>query len=264
MKTKYLFFLWALLFVCLTPGVRPDPRAEFVGNFPTGLLQLEKKVRYYLFVPQEYSPDKGWPLLVLVGERGEDPRKAVQNWVDWAKQNQILILALPNLVPERESPDVYDRWLFEVKYEISLRYRIDPNEILIVGIGGGAHYSAYLTLKYPDEFTAAALFRRAWPGPLESLSEPVSKAARQPSFYLALDPESPDFPQVEKKALQLEKKGYEVALDRLKPDEDFTKLRDRMLQWFRYQSETRALAKESADKGWSGAIRKGVRKFFEV
>ncbi len=264
MKTKRFLFLFLVLLCILSGTFRPEAKAEFLGDFPTGLLQLEKKAPYYLFVPAEYSPDKGWPLVMIFGERGQDPRKLINGWVDWAKQNQILVLVLPNFFPETGVPYIFDQWVFEVKLEIGMRYRIDPNKILLVGFGSGAHYSSYLALKYPDEFTAAALIRKAWAGPLEKLAKPVSDSKQQPSFYLALDPKGEEFSSLEKKALELEKKGYEIALDRLKSGEDFAKLRDRMLQWFRYQSETRALAKEGAARGWTGAVGRHVRKFFEV
>jgi predicted esterase len=243
----------------------PQAHAEFFGDFPTGLLQLEKKEPYYLFVPSGYSPERTWPLLLVVGERAQDPKEVIEPWVNWAKEKEILVMAVPNLSPVGGVPDLSDQWLFEVKQEITERYRVDSTQILLVGVGEGGHYASYLGLKYPSEFTAAVLVGEAWAGPYQDLAHPSDTRGNQTPFYLAMDQTGAGFSQVEKKALELEKKGYHVTLEALKAGEDLAAFRDRLYQWFRNQSEQRVLAWEKPKRaGWWEKIKKAIAKFFEV
>lgn len=230
--------------------------AEFYGTPPTGLFLLEEKHPCYLFVPASYSAEKSWPLLILLGERGDDPQEVIEPWVEWAKQNEFLVLAPSNLLNERENPEITDRWLLKMNRQTGERYRIDPARVLLIGVGAGAHYAAYLGLNYPEEFQAAALIGGAWAGPLESLMKPSKEDARRVPFYIALDPARADFSQVETKSVELEGRGYRITMERLRaqanrqglPDQaasrrpsklaqaELSALRERILQWFRDRS----------------------------
>lgn len=214
--------------------------AEFYGTPPTGLFLLEEKHPCYLFVPASYSAKKSWPLLVLLGERGDDPQEVIEPWVEWAKQNEFLVLAPSNLLNERENPEITDRWLLKMNRQMGERYRIDPARVLLVGVGQGAHYAAYLGLNYPEEFQAAALIGGAWPGPLESLMKPSKEGARRIPFYVALDPQGTDFREAEAKSVELEGRGYRITMERLQAKAELSALRERILQWFRDRSAENA------------------------
>jgi predicted esterase len=257
--------LSTFLLLTLIGFAGPQAHSEFFGDFPTGLLQLEKKEPYYLFVPAGYSPERTWPLLLVVGERAQNPKEVIEPWVNWAKEKEVLVLAVPNLTPIDDVPYNSDQWLFEVKQEITDRYHIDSSQILLVGVGAGGHYAGYLGLKYPSEFTAAVLVGEAWTGPFQELVDPSNTRANQTPFYLAIDQTAAEFSQVEKKALELEKKGYHVTLEALKAGEDIASVRDRMYQWFRSQSEQRILSWEKPKRaGWWEKFKKAIAKFFEV
>ena len=258
MKSQRIF-LGALLFCFFGIALIGESQAEFLGTAPTGLLLLEKKNHpYCLFVPPDYSMEKTWAFLVLLGGSGKEPKEVVRPWLEWAKQNHFLIL-VPSVIPREGSvPTDVDRWLFEIKEEVGQRYRINPSQILLTGVEEGAHYAAYLGLNYPKEFSRAVLVRRAWAGPFEKLMRPVSDARKQIPFYVALDPKGRSFPAMEARALQLEKKGYRIAFDPLKPAEDFSGLQDRLLKWFLGDSEFGA--KRSREKPSS----KWKEKFHEI
>lgn len=243
MKRCHIFLL-PLFFCFLGSSLIREARAEFFGSVPTGLLSLEKRYPCYLYVPPDYSPEKTWAFLVLVGQSGKDPKEVIQPWIDWGKEKHFLIL-VPDLSPrEGYVPSPVDDWLKEVKREISQRYRIDPAQVLLAGIGSGAHYAAYLGMNYPEEFSAAVLVRGAWAGPFEKMIRPKSDARRQIPFYLALDPKAKEFSKSEAWALKLEKKGYKITLDPLKLEENFAEFQNRMAQWFREDTEARTLLRK--------------------
>ena len=261
MKHRGMFFLSILfcVFFCPLTGIHA---AEFYGNAPTGLLQLEKKYPYYLYVPKEYSTDKKWPLAIVIGNTAQEPKVVVEEWQDWAKTNQVFLLVTSIFPKEGYLPVEVDRWIFRIKQEVAERYRIDSSQVLLIGVESGAQYSAYLGLKYPNEFSATALFRRAWPGPLEKLMRPSKEPIEQTPFYVAVDPNLEVFPAIEAKAAELEQKGYFVTFDPLKTDEDFSLHRDRMAKWFLQELQNRAPIPIKPRTGFKGTLREMWKNIF--
>jgi hypothetical protein len=135
---------------------------------------------------------------------------------------------------------------------------------LLAGFEFGSEYAAYLGLAYPEEFSAAALVEGRVPGSFEKLMRPTSDRKKQISFYLALDNQGEDFSRAEKWALELEKKGYLITFDPLKAGEDFTLLRERMIQWFRGDFETRTLLKEKPRTTFKEKTKSFLSELIEV
>ncbi len=260
---RILFFL---IFLNLIAGVPlHESRAEEIyGQFPTGLLQLEKKHPYYVYVPEAYSPDKGWPMLFLLGKRGDEPKEIIGSWVDWAKQNQFIVLAPTNVAPEKDVPELADQWLLSVKQEVKERYKIDSARIFLVGLESGAHYAAYLGTRYPQEFSGVVLVGGAWPGSFEKIIKPSSDPDKQVPFYVLMNPKGEGYGAVEAKANEFEKKGYPVTLESLKDVEDISAVRDRLTQWVRKESEARAILKEKPKKTFKQKKDRFLRDFFTI
>lgn len=260
---RVIFFLFALF--SLTGLLGPGAAAEFYGAAPTGLLELEKKHPYYLFVPPDYSPEKSWPLAVVFGETEKNPRDVAASWADWAKANGFLVL-VPAIFPRDGSvPNEVNRWLLDVKREVSERYRVHPSQILLVGLDSGAPYAAYLGVEYPKEFRAAALIRKAWGGPLAALTSPSFDPERQIPFYVAVDPNDAVSLEVESQALAFEKKGYPVTLESLRPDQEFSKVQERIAAWFQAGLESRTATEKSAKtkRGFKGILKEIKKNVFE-
>jgi predicted peptidase len=256
--------LFAAVFFCSLAGVFiPRLETAFIGDLPTGLLQLEKKHTYYLFVPPGYVPDKSWPIIFLIGERGADPKTLIGPWVKWAEKNQFFLVAVPNLTPEKDVPYKVDEWLLEIKKEIDERFRIDRNQILLMGYESGAHYAAYLGVKYPEEFSAAALFRRAWVGPFEKLIKLDGDVRKKIAFFVAIEPNDAVYQATEAKALEFEKKGYAVRMETIRPQEEAA-LMERMIQWFLNDVESRTILKEKPKVTFKEKFNEAVHNFFET
>ncbi len=258
-------YLSLLIFVFTFCGVITPVQAEFYGTPATGLLVLEKKYPYYLFVPPEYSQDKSWPLLIIMGERAAEPKELIEAWVEWAKQKKVMVMAVPTLVPEKDLPEAADRWLINVKRDILERYRVDPSNILLMGTGFGAQYAAYLGLSHPEEFGAVALVKGAWVGPFERLVKATSDRKRQISFYVLVNPQDKDYAANEKKALSLEQKGYQIKMEPLKKGEDWLTARDPLFAWFNEHTEFRALKRKGkADATVKGKIKEIRQNIFGI
>lgn len=259
-------FLPLVVFVFIFCGMLTPLGAEFYGTPATGLMVLEKKYPYYLFVPAEYSQDKSWPMVIIMGERAAEPKELIQPWVEWAKQKKVLVVAVPTLVPEKDLPEAADRWLINVKREILERYRVDPSNILLMGTGFGAQYAAYLGLAHPEEFGAVALVRGGWAGPFERLVKATSERKRQISFYVMVDPKDKDYLANEKRALWLEQKGYQIKMEPLKNGQDWLALRDPLYEWFNEHTEFRALKrkKDKTNRGMKATIEEIRKNIFGI
>lgn len=260
-RTFLLPFFFCFIFLNSFVG---NLKGEFFGSVPTGLLALEKKHPYYLYVPPDYSSEKAWAFLVLLGQSGKDPKQVIEPWVEWAKQNHFLILVPGLSFREGTVPDLADKWILKIKEEVGERYRVDRSQILLTGIGSGAHYAAYLGVNYPHEFSAAALVRGSWAGPFEKLIRPKSSSRRQISFYLALDPDSKEYPRMEQWALRLEKNGYRIKLDPLKLNEEFSGLQQRIAQWFHQDTDARTILAKRPRLKTKEKIDGFIKDFLEV
>ncbi len=259
---KGLVSFCLIFFFGLAGSPARETRAEFIGEPPTGLFLLEEKHPCYLFVPADYAPEKSWPLLLLLGGRGEDPKEVIEPWVEWAKKNGFLVLAASNLFNDRgEKPEAADRWFLQVKREMTERYRVNPSRVLLVGLGSGAHYAAYLGLNYPNEFSGAALIGTAWPGPLEPVMVPPVSETRRISFYLALDPQGEEFSKVESKSRQLEAVGCRITFEPLKAGQELSGVRESILRWFLQNSESEE--SEEPGRGLTKLVKEMRRNLFE-
>ena len=239
--------------------------ADFYGDSATGLLQLEKKYPYYLFVPADYSPEKAWPLVLILAERGEDPKTAIEPWLEWAKQRKLMVAALPQLVPEHEVPTAANEWLIKVKREMVERYRVNPANILLVGRGSSGHYVAYVGLNFPKEFSGIASIQKAWAGPFEKLMRSTRDRSEQADFYAAVDPKEGQYPAIERKALELQGKGYQIKVDTLNSGGDWLKVRDSMIQWFLENSESRSMKVSSKNRtAMKGKIQEVWKNLFQM
>ena len=256
MKRGVIFFLFLVLSF-------QSGWAEIYGTSPTGLLALEKKHPYYLFVPAEYTPDKGWPLVVLLSRSGKNAEDIASQWADWAKTNQILLLVGSVLPREGTIPEETDRWWLRIKKEVTERYHIAGAQILLLGVESAGPYAAYLAMKYPEEFSAAALLRQASPGALDKVAKASTNLRKHIPFYVAVDPASQNYPAAESWVAELEGKGYQVTVDPLKTDEDFSAHRERMMKWFLEGSETRSLkAQKKPKQGFKGLVKQMKKNMF--
>ncbi len=237
--------------------------AEIYGTSPTGMLELERKHPYYLFVPAEYTAEKGWPLVVLLSRTGKKAEEIAAEWADWAKKNQVLLLVGSVFPREGTIPEETDRWWLRIKKEATERYHISPSQILLLGVGNAGPYAAYLGLKYPEEFSATALFRQASPGSLDKIAKASTNPRKHIPFYVAVDPDSQNCSAAESWMAELEGKGYEVVADPLKTDEDFSAHRERMMKWFLEGTETRSIKAEKKPKqGLKGLIKTMKKNMF--
>jgi hypothetical protein len=160
-----IFFFVVILLIAI-----PSAQATFFGEVKTGLQNVASdQYGYTLYVPTEYSPERSWPLVVLLKEEGDLAEEFIQDWVGLAQSRGFLVYCpnYPKLL--QGSPREIDKWLLRHKSDIEKQFEVDPNRTWVAGSGFGGHYGLYLGLRYPKEFAAIASLGDALQGRLTKL-----------------------------------------------------------------------------------------------
>ncbi|HTL48217.1 MAG TPA: hypothetical protein VL688_09205 [Verrucomicrobiae bacterium] len=261
------FFFFLSLAVSLAGFKSPAGADTFYGNSPTGLLDLSAEYRYpvFLYVPQNYKPDRKYPLIITVPDEGESPEKNIEYWTNLAKRRSLLVLSATNLWPE-DTPYSMDEWILKIKREISQRYQVDPSKIFLTGKKGGAQYAGYLATNYPEEFSAVVLMNGHWDGKFGKLLHLRNRPAKQiPFLVVANEGDQPLIDAVEKSAAKFEKKGYLVTLMKAKEDEQNSQeFKEKLLEWGQTSSETWGRKIRDSQKSWKEKSLNWMEKFFRV
>jgi len=135
-----------------------------------------------------------------------------------------------------------------------------------VGKDSGAHYAAYMAIKYPKEFTAVALLGQAWDGPFSQLIDPRSDAADQVPFYVALKTDGDARSRNQAWFDKLQRKGYPIHLVDYKTDEELNDLefKKSVFDWMEATGQSWETSVAQSQQSWKGKFKKGVKDFFAI
>lgn len=155
MKSFFRILVYITALYCLQA---PLARAAYIGEIESGLQFVEEdsRTKYHLYIPQDYSFEKRYPLVLAIADSAEDTESYANQWTEEAEKRGVIVV-----VPEvekvvRGSPAYVDKWLFELLTRLKRRYNVDRGKVLLTGFGAGADYVFYLGLRYPKSFSAAA------------------------------------------------------------------------------------------------------------
>jgi len=246
------------------PGVEPIQST----SIPSGLLEVNGfKYPVYLFVPKDYKLDRTYAMILIAPDKLLTAQQQIEYLTGLAQRRSIFILAPYVLWPKSgTTPYSLDSWLLSVKNEVIGRFPINKKRIYLIGKDSGAQYAGYLAVKYPKEFSAAALLGEAWDGPFAQLVDPHSDAADQLPFYIALkvggDARSRNQVWFDK----LQGKGYPLHLVDYKTDEELDDLefKKSVFDWMESAGQSWEASVAQGQKTWKGKFKKGVKDFFAV
>lgn len=242
-----------LFFLFIASSLTIPAAAEtFFGTVPTGLMELQDyKYPVFLYVPANYQPTKNYPMIFSIPAEGESPEKNIEFWLSLAKRKSVIVVSPTNLRPE-DVPYAMDKWLLQIKDDITKRYRVAPLKTYLVGKDGGAHYAAYLGTSYPNEFSAVAALGGSWIGKYAKLIRLQGKPRRQVPFFVALRDDQGDLIEATKsRAFEFEKKGYPIYFVKLEGDETFEaeSFKKEIMKWLEEKSlKWREIVEESNKK----------------
>ena len=140
------------------------PAAEAGQRAQTMKKQVEVKVDYLLYLPEDYGKEQGkkWPVILFLhgaGERGEDvnlvakhgPPKLLSGKTDLAVKNFIVV-----------SPQCpANRWwqpheVVALLDEVGEKHAVDADRVYLTGLSMGGFGTWETAARYPDRFAAIA------------------------------------------------------------------------------------------------------------
>ncbi len=225
--------------------------ASASSNPGTGLIAWEACEQHEactLYVPDAYTPERDWPLIVALHGASGSGREYVWTWQRLAAEHGYLVLAPKSteitwsvLEPHIDTASVtaaIDRVLAD--------YRIDRRRVLLTGLSDGATFSYLLAFLAPEYFAGVAPIA----GELSQVAEPLLRRREGRAVPLLVVHGAHDhiFPiqTVRSTCGLLTHLGYDVRFDEL-PDwghaYPYRIHRERVLPWF---EELTARARTSA------------------
>jgi len=217
-------------------GLEPDANPEPVGVFHVGPAEVGEGGGFSLYVPEWYSPERSWPLVVaLHGGHGRG-RDFLWTWLREARSRGALLLAPTSQGPTWSflGADVDAPRLRSLIETVAERWTLDRDRILLTGLSDGATYTLFCGLREDSPFTALAPCSGVLHPTL--LAEGRMDAARGRRIYLVHGARDWMFPvglaQAAHEALQ--DAGAEIVYREI-PDLAHAYAREenpRILQWF--------------------------------
>lgn len=135
--------------------------AGYTGFVFSSLELASRSYPYALYVPRSYDHRRAWPLILFLHGRGECGS-------DGSRQLHVglgpELLAQPDrwpylvLFPQKPAKD--DEWeqheaaLLAMLDEVSGRYNVDPNRVLLTGLSQGGHGTWVLGARHPERWAA--------------------------------------------------------------------------------------------------------------
>ncbi|MFH1208187.1 MAG: hypothetical protein V1673_01335 [Candidatus Omnitrophota bacterium] len=245
------------------------PEAQvFTASNPSGLVEVSGyKYPVFFFAPKDYKTDRTYAMIMIAPAKDAKAEEQIEYLTGLAQRKSIFILAPYVLWPKAgDTPYRLDEWLLTVKRDMVERFPISKERVYLVGKDLGAHYAAYMAIKYPKEFAAVALLGQAWDGPFSQLIRPRTDAADQVPFYIAMKVNGEARSRNQAWFDELQKKGYPLHLVDYNRDEELNDLefKKSIFDWMESTGQSWKASVAQGQKTWKGKFKKGVKDFFAV
>lgn len=166
----------------LEPAVRGDgERLARLADAPerddTGVIHVgEPGARggVSLYVPEDYSPDRQWPLVVALHGGAGSGRSFLWSWLRDARSHGA-ILAAPTAIGQTwalSGPDPDTANLARIADAVRGRWNIDPKRMLLAGMSDGGTFSYVSGLEPGSPFTHLAPAAAAFHPMLAQMADP--------------------------------------------------------------------------------------------
>lgn len=137
----------------------PDPPLQRAsdGSPLSGVVHVSAGARhggFSLYVPETYTSERDWPLIVALHGGSGNGRDFLWTWVREAKSLGYIVVA-PKAVGNTWS-EVEDAGLLEIIGWLRQRYHLAANSILLTGLSDGATFTLLYGLAHPEIYRALA------------------------------------------------------------------------------------------------------------
>lgn len=133
------------------------PQVDAEGRVTTGVIHVSAGGHhggFSLYVPENYSAERSWPLIVALHGGSGNGRDFLWTWVREAKSYGYLLVA-PSATGDTWG-GVEDAGLLEIIAWMKARYHLAPDRVLITGLSDGATFGLLYGLAHPRVYRAIA------------------------------------------------------------------------------------------------------------
>jgi phospholipase/carboxylesterase len=168
----------------LDPGSRQDAElmarlAQAPAREDVGVLHLggEPGARgaYSLYVPEYYSPDRSWPLVMALHGGSGNGRAFLWSWLRDARARGAILVS-PTALGETwalAGPDVDTPNLLGMLDEVRGHWNVDPSRLLLTGMSDGGTFSYVSGLEAGSPFTHLGPIAAAFHPMLAQMADPA-------------------------------------------------------------------------------------------
>ncbi len=173
-----------------TPAVKPGQPALVTANLAHADLPPDSPpVNYHVLLPQEYSPQRSYPVVVTLRPIERNPEWALRWWGGnsdeplQAQRHGYIVIAPEYLIPGEKtySPNAHSHFVvLQTLRDARKRFNIDSDRIFLSGHGTGGDATFDIGLAHPDEFAGIIPIC----GIIPDLTRHLSRNAKWTGLYI--------------------------------------------------------------------------------
>jgi predicted peptidase len=160
MTRRSLAALFATPLLALAALAGPARETGFLNRV---IEQDGQKLRYVVYVPLDYTPEKKWPVVLFLhgaGERGDDGLKQSQVGLGTALRmlpgRYPAVVVMPQCATGARWSDAMARFALAALDRTLKEYSCDPSRQYLTGLSMGGYGSWLLAAEHPERFAAVA------------------------------------------------------------------------------------------------------------
>lgn len=138
----------------------PEPSADVsVGIHSAGSGDESGRGGFHLYVPERYTADREWPLIVALHGGFGEGRDFLWTWLREARSRGVLLMAPTSrdTTWSLNGPDVDAAALVSMVDYVAERWRVDRRRVLLTGLSDGGTYTLLAGLAEAAPYTALAV-----------------------------------------------------------------------------------------------------------
>jgi serine protease Do len=182
------------------------------------------------FIPPNYTGDRTWGLLVLIGPpSADDLAKVIEPWKDVCQQNELILIVAQPEDPARWAPTEV-AFVRKAIDQAQRRFAIDPQRVTVLGQEGGGGLAYLVAFRHRDVIRGLIIDRAAIPF---GLSVPDNEPLQKLSLLIHQTTDAKLKERVDASIAALQKRKFHVTtVDRSSTDASLTaEERNRLARW---------------------------------
>jgi len=180
---KYILVIALIFCGAYLSFLSGEEKAPKTGG-PFEIELKEPASKYWMYVPNEYTQYRSWPLMILLHGAGGNAKDLIPLFTDEAQSNGYIVAALKS--PGQTWTDMDEKLIFKAIEDIRKKYSIDSGRIFLAGFSAGSFMTCLIGFKNHSMFRGIAPIAGAIAGKLQGQEFVKDKDIKEASKHLAV------------------------------------------------------------------------------